>query len=157
MHTSALLPDRLTRLELAFIRMRRLWEAPALRRRFGERLGAHIDPSLARTLHAVSQTKGDIAVRDAAAWLCVDASTASRMVDAAVTSGYLERRRSDDDRRRWVVTLTKSGADMLDRVRFARHEILAELVADWPDDDIEQFADMMERLAERVAEMEDHS
>lgn len=94
---------------------------------------------------------------DAAAWLCVDASTASRMVDAAVTAGYLERRRSERDRRRSVVTLTKSGNQMLDRVLATRQELLAELTNDWSDGDVELFTELMERLAERVSDMEDRS
>jgi len=157
MQSTSLFSDRLGRLELAFIRIRRLWDAPWLRRRIVERIGIQVDPSLVRTLHAVRQAEGDMAVRDAAAWLCVDASTASRMVDAAVTAGYLERRRSDSDRRRSVVTLTGSGNELLDRVLAAKRELLAELTEDWPDRDVELLADLMERLAQRVAEMEDRS
>jgi DNA-binding MarR family transcriptional regulator len=146
MQPTSLISDRLARLELAFIRIRRLWDAPWLRRRVLERVGVQVDPSLVRTLHAVRQAEGDTAVGDAAAWLCVDASTASRMVDAAVVAGYLERRRSDSDRRRSVVTLTKTGK-----------ELLAELTDDWSDRDVELFTDLMERLARRVAEVEDRS
>jgi DNA-binding MarR family transcriptional regulator len=96
-------------------------------------------------------------VSDAAAWLCVDASTASRMVEAAVTAGFLERRRSEHDRRRSVVTLTKSGNQMLDRVRAARQELLGELTEDWSERDVELFTELMGRLAGRVAEMEGQS
>ncbi|MDP9145097.1 MAG: MarR family winged helix-turn-helix transcriptional regulator [Actinomycetota bacterium] len=157
MQSTSLDSETLARLELAFIRMRRLWDAPALRRRFVERIGAQIDPSMARTLHAVRQAEGDMTVSDAATWLCVDASTASRMVEAAVTAGFLERRRSEHDRRRSVVTLTGSGNQMLDRVRAARQELLAELTDDWSERDIELFTDLMGRLAGRVADMEDQS
>jgi DNA-binding MarR family transcriptional regulator len=157
MQPTSLISDRLARLELAFIRIRRLWDAPWLRRRVLERVGVQVDPSLVRTLHAVRQAEGDTAVGDAAAWLCVDASTASRMVDAAVVAGYLERRRSDSDRRRSVVTLTKTGNQLLDRVLATRRELLAELTDDWSDRDVELFTHLMERLARRVAEVEDRS
>ncbi len=157
MQSTSLDSAQLARLELAFIRMRRLWDAPSLRRRFVERLGAQIDPSLTRTLHAVHQAEGDLTVSDAAAWLCVDASTASRMIEAAVAAGFLERRRSEHDRRRSVVTLTRSGSQMLDRVRATRHRLLAELTDDWSEGDIEMFTELMERLAGRVADLEDQS
>jgi len=157
MQSTPLVSDRPARLELAFIRIRRMWDAPWLRRRIVERIGIQVDPSLVRTLHAVRQAEGDMAVRDAAAWLCVDPSTASRMVDAAVTAGYLERRRSESDRRRSVVTLTRTGNQLLENVLAAKRELLAELTLDWSDDDVGQFTDLMERLAERVAELEDRS
>lgn len=147
----------LGRLELAFIRLRRLWDAPWLRRRFNERLGARIDPSLARTLHAVRQADGGLTVSEAAAWLCVDASTASRMIDAAVSAEFLVRQRSPDDRRRTLLTLTESGDEMLDRIRATRLHILAEMTVGWSDDDVEMFTELMERLTERLMEMEERS
>lgn len=145
---------RLERLDDAFGRLRRLWESPVLRRRFVDAMGASVDPSVIRTLRAVRQTGADTGVTDVAGWLAVDTSTASRLVEQAVAAGYLERGTSPTDRRRCVLTVTPDGDVLLDRALAVREGLLSELTADWSDDDVARLADLTERLADVVAELE---
>ena len=148
---------RLERLDVAFGRLRRLWESPALKRRFMARMGASVEPGVVRTLRAVGECGADGGVGDVAATLAVEASTASRLVDQAVAMGFLERATSPRDRRRTVLSLTSEGAEILGRATSVREELLSELTEDWSDRDVEALADLLERLARRVAELENRS
>jgi DNA-binding MarR family transcriptional regulator len=145
--------SRLTLLDVAFTRVRRLWESPALRRRFVAAMGLSVDPGVVRTLRAVDSGAG-CGVNDVAANLGVEASTASRLVDAGVSAGYLSRSVSPEDRRRSVLTVTEAGADVLQRALVVREQLLSELTADWTDHDIETLATLLERLGARVADLE---
>jgi DNA-binding MarR family transcriptional regulator len=141
---------------MAFGRLRRLWESPGLRRRFHERMGVAIDPAIVRTLRAVATATDECGVGDVAEALNVDGSTASRLVDKAAALGYLARSGSERDRRRTMLSLTTTGADLQRRSLRVREELLAELTADLTDDDIDLLADLLERLARRLGDMEQH-
>ena len=145
--------NRLGRLDVAFLRLRRLWESPVLRRRFVAAMGQTVDPGVLRTLRAVASGT-ECGVRDVAAAVDVEPSTASRLVDAAVSAGYLERSTSTHDRRRSVLQVTAAGDDVLQRALHIREQLLSELTSDWSDGDVEHLATLLERLAEGVAKME---
>lgn len=147
----------LARLDAAFGGMRRLWESPALRRRFQERIGVPVEPALVRTLRAVHAASDACGVGDVADALGVDGSTASRLVDKAVAAGYLQRGASEQDRRRSVLSLTAAGNDLQRRSLQVRQELLAELTTDLSDPDIDLLADLLERLGRRLGEMENRS
>lgn len=147
----------LLRLEAALTRLRRLWESPALRREFQQRVGAVIEPALVRTLRAVANADHGCGVGDVATALDVDGSTASRLVDNAVASGLLARGSSPHDRRRSVLTLTDAGADLAQRSTRVRQELLTELTADLSDTDLDRLADLLERLGARLDELEQRS
>jgi DNA-binding MarR family transcriptional regulator len=152
--STAATSTRLERLDVAFGRLRRLWESPALKRRFMARMGTAVEPGVVRTLRAVGECAANGGVGDVACALAVDASTASRLVDQAVALGFLERAASPHDRRRTVLTLTPVGADILRRATSVREELLSELTEDWSDRDVESLARLLERLAQRVGELE---
>jgi DNA-binding MarR family transcriptional regulator len=152
--SSAATTTRLERLDVAFGRLRRLWESPALKRRFMARMGTTVEPGVVRTLRAVGECGASGGVGDVAAALAVDASTASRLVEQAVALGFLERATSPQDRRRTVLSLTSDGADILARATSVREELLSELTEDWSDRDVESLARLLERLAQRVGELE---
>ncbi len=150
-------PPTLERLDIAFGRIRRLWESPALKRRFVARLGVPIDPGVIRTLRAVEQIPDEPGVSDVASWLNVDTSTASRLVDGAVAAGYLERRACERDRRRCRLSVTPEGAAVLDRIIKVRSELLAELTDGWSQKELEGLSELLERLADRIADLEEKS
>ena len=149
--------SRLHSLDLSFGRLRRLWESPILRARFSERMGQAIDPGLIRTLRAVAELGDECGVREAAAFLGIDASTASRTVEQAVTAGYLDRATSSSDRRRSALSVTAEGREVLDRALRIRQDLLSELTEDWSDNDVEQLAVLLERLAASVADLENRT
>lgn len=152
----------LRRLDAAFGRVRRLWESPAVRREFLRRLGRAggagqpVEATLVGTLRGVRETP-ECGVRDLAERLSVDASTASRLVDAAVAGGFLSRTTSPCDRRRSLLALTARGETLLDRALAVREGILRELTYDWPAADVVRLAELLDRLADRLTERESAS
>ena len=148
----------LRRLDAAIGRVRRLWEVPGVRREVVRRMGRRAEPGqtaqapLVRTLQAVGA--GAEGVRGLAELLAVDTSTASRLADAAVAAGHLERSNAPHDRRRTVLTLTRQGEALLDRALAVREGILRELTYDWPDDDVTRLAELLDRLADRLSDLE---
>ncbi len=151
---STVVEPPLRRLDFALGRLRRVWESPALRRRFTDRMGASVEPGLVRTLRTVELADDECGVTDVAALLKVDASTASRLVEQAVCAGYLVRSACATDRRRCVLAVTDTGAELLGRALHVREELLAELTEGWSDTDVDSLAELLCRLADRLVEME---
>ncbi|MGD9619244.1 MAG: MarR family winged helix-turn-helix transcriptional regulator [Mycolicibacterium sp.] len=139
------LDELLTRIHLA--RQRPSWR---------RRLLAGADPvmsvSTLRVLRAVveCQRAGDGAsIRDVAEFLAVDHSTASRAVATVVAADMLKKTSSPEDQRRCVLVLTDVGKKALAVVTERRQDLIAEIIADWPDADVETLVALLDRLAER--------
>lgn len=134
-------------LDRGLMRLRRLWLQQGRRRRLIDEIGKPIAMSVLRTLFAIDSLNSDrTSVGDVAAELEVDASTASRLVESAVTSGYAERTPSSVDRRKSVLKLTASGREMLISARAGREQLLSEVTAQWSIEEIELIADLLNRL-----------
>jgi DNA-binding MarR family transcriptional regulator len=144
MHVDA---SSLERLDAALGGLRRVWEAPAVKRRFLELVGRPLELSVLRTLRAIEQITGEPAVRDVAELLQIDGSTASRFVDQAVAAGYLTRHTSARDKRCCVLALTDTGLALLEDARRARGALLEELTHGWDGHDVEILSALLERLA----------
>ena len=141
------LPPTLQELDDALLRLRRLWLHPARRRRFLAELGEPVELATLRTLRAIDLAGGEEpSVGDVAAALVIDASTASRLVDQAVSGGYATRRPSQTDGRRSVLELTTAGADLLERSTKVRERLLAEVTTDWSTEDVATLTGLLERL-----------
>ncbi len=154
MGTEDLTARELERLDLSLTRLRRLWESPAVKRRFVQLLGAPAELSTIRALRAVERAGEEPSVGDVADLLCVDTSTASRFVDHAVLAGFITRGTAPQDRRRTVLTLTSLGQQVLEQVKQARRVLLEELTADWNPEELSTFALLLDRLASSVTALE---
>ena len=75
-----------------------------------------------------------------------DPSTVSRQVTQLVDRGHVERLPDPTDGRASVLAGTDSGRAAAGRIRALRNERLAMMLADWPTDDLEQFARLMDRF-----------
>lgn len=144
----------LERLDLALTRLRRLWESPAVKRRFIQLLGAPAELSTIRALRAIERAGEEPSVGDVADLLCVDTSTASRFVDQAVLAGYVSRGTAPHDRRRTVLTHTSLGEQVLEQVKRTRRVLLEELTGDWSIDEVATLALLLDRLAGSVDALE---
>jgi hypothetical protein len=82
--------------------------------------------------------------------LGLDHFSASRMVAAATQGGYLERCRSETDRRRSVLALTSEGRVLLDSSLRWQQARFIELTDHWDDHDRAAFAHHLVRLAQEV-------
>ncbi|MFC4002096.1 MarR family winged helix-turn-helix transcriptional regulator [Prauserella oleivorans] len=76
------------------------------------------------------QRRPGIAVNAAAEWLQVAPNTVSTLAGALEAEGYLERRRSDDDRRSIGLHLTSQADELLERWGEHRARIVAAALAE---------------------------
>lgn len=138
-------------LDAAIGRLRRMWESPRGRRQFLARLGEDVEPALIRTLRAIEVADDpEPGVRDVAEVLGVDTSTASRLVDSAVSAGLAVRTTSARDRRRARLTLSDSGRALRRRTLQVRTDLLAERTAGWTPEEVATLAALLDRLARSV-------
>lgn len=135
--------------------VRRLLQRPGYRREFFAQLGERMAPGVLRAVRAVDRLGELPCMGDLAAALSVDASTATRLVDQAVTAGYLERRPSPDDQRRTAVVLTAEGKDLLGRANTVRRRLLGDVTAAWPEQDLSTLAELLARLTRDLDRMEE--
>ncbi|MEM6889782.1 MAG: MarR family winged helix-turn-helix transcriptional regulator [Pseudomonadota bacterium] len=134
-------------LDRGLMRLRRLWLQQGRRRRLIDEIGSPIAMSVLRTVFAIDALNSETtSVSDVAAELEVDASTASRLVESAVSNGYAERNPSSIDRRKSVLKLTANGREMLVNARAGREKLLAEVTTNWTDQDVELIATLLNRL-----------
>lgn len=69
-----------------------------------------------------------------------------RAVAPLVERGWIRRKRSEDDRREYVLELTASGQRMRERVEGARQQIIDRIAAALDDRDVED----MDRIAKKI-------
>ena len=92
---------------------------------------------------------------DVAVALSVDVSTVSRQVKELELDGLVARRPDPTDGRASILVLTAAGHQALERLRGARREVLAEVVAGWPEEDRLTLADLICRLADDMVVHQD--
>lgn len=80
----------------------------------------------------------------------LDISTVSRHVSALAAEGLIAKVPDPTDRRAHVLTLTDAGRAMLADLRARRNAWLAEVVADWSDEDLATFDTLLRRFADDV-------
>lgn len=144
--------DALATIDDALIRLRRLWTTPTRRAGLERDVGEGVPMSHVLVVDAVVRAGVDheVTVGTVADQLSINESTASRLVDATVRAGLVDRGRSLEDARRVVLTLTDDGRRLFDRsVRF-RLGYLASLLDSWPSDDRAAFARLLDRFADAV-------
>jgi DNA-binding MarR family transcriptional regulator len=121
-------------------------------------LGRRVD--LAKVLACVAlrelfQDQPTVAVKDLAAHLQLEHSTASRLMGEAEEEGLVVRTADPSDRRRTTVALTETGERVVDGATAAQSAFLSILLSDWPDTDVAELARLLERLRHTVEERRD--
>ncbi len=79
--------------------------------------------------------------------LDVAPSTALRMVDRLIGSGFVDRRVSPQDRRQTELSLSPTGARLVRQVTARRRRDLAGVVSQLSADELGQLTDSMSRFA----------
>jgi DNA-binding MarR family transcriptional regulator len=92
---------------------------------------AELDVSITqmKTLHALTDCDREVSVKELSDRLGLSMPGASRMVDALLRRGWLERREDPDDRRIKRVGITAAGREIVDRIETARLVGLEEYAA----------------------------
>lgn len=78
----------------------------------------------------------------------LDPSTVSRHVSRLEGQGLTSRSPDPDDARALRVSPTREGRDTVARLREAHRSLLAELLRDWPPENLEALAPLLHRLAD---------
>ena len=78
--------------------------------------------------------------------LRIDPSRASRIVAEMVSREVLRREASQADARRIVLVMTEMGERLVAEMHSVKQAIIAEIVADWPEDEIASFSHLFERF-----------
>ncbi|MDQ0785522.1 DNA-binding MarR family transcriptional regulator [Streptomyces sp. B3I8] len=97
------------------------------------------------TLLGHLEDSGGCRATDLAAHYALDKSTVSRQVTALERAGLIERRQAPEDHRVQVLRLTEEGTRILARVTERRRRAIRERLADWPEEDLDRFAQYLVR------------
>lgn len=77
--------------------------------------------------------------------MAIDPSRASRISSDLIARGYLRREAAQDDGRKSVLVLTDKAKDAFAAFRDLRWRKMAQAFADWPTEDITEFARLFSR------------
>ncbi len=140
----------LEQLDSALLALRR-FVSPELARPRIEHEGTVIELSTMLVVDAIDRSAlGEVSVREVAESLQVAPSTASRLVDRAVGAGMVASAPSEDDPRRRVLHLTGAGRRLQRAARRHRTQRLGAATAEWSRDDLEHFAELLDRFARTI-------
>jgi len=95
---------------------------------------------------------GPVRISTLATRLGLDPSTAGRQVAVLQAQGLVEREPDPADRRCTVVTPTAPGLERMRHVRALRTEMVAELLAEWSDEDLRTFDEILGKYNRSVAQ-----
>lgn len=107
--------------------------------RLSRRLRKHdlagLTPSQLSTLSSVGVC-GPVRLGDLAATERIAPSTLTRLVNVLEDRGYLVRQAAPDDARAFLVTMTDSGRDVLERIRAEATSLLTDILSTLPADQL---------------------
>jgi DNA-binding MarR family transcriptional regulator len=122
--------------------------------RLSRRLRKHdlagLTPSQLSTLSSVGQC-GPIRLGDLAAAERIAPSTLTRVVNVLEERGYLSRQAAPEDARAFLVTMTDSGREVLERIRAEATSLLTDILTKLPADQLgalEAALPALEQLAD---------
>jgi MarR family transcriptional regulator, lower aerobic nicotinate degradation pathway regulator len=82
----------------------------------------------------------------------IDRSTTALVVSKLEEAGYIQRRDDDADKRRKVITLSKAGHDMLDRVTEPAERARERALEPFSDSDAAKFLALLEQFVDAFNE-----
>ena len=138
-------------LSVSVIRMMRMLHATRAR-------APRVHPALEPSHHAVLVAVRDEPARvgDIAERIISDASTVSRQVSHLTSLGLIEKVPDPEDGRAQLAALTDEGRGVLDELVVRREAWFDELLADWPEEDVQTFIGYVDRFCDTVAADQRH-
>lgn len=115
----------------------------------GNKVARQVHPDMepgAYGLLAALQRKGTLRLTDLAAEIGVGKPSVSRQVKMLEDLGVLTKIADPEDRRAQSITLTEAGARQLASAQASRQHIFRELLADWPDAELQTLAALLTKL-----------
>jgi len=104
-------------------------------------------------IEEAEQTGGRATVTSVAATLGIDQPRASKLVAAAVDAGLVQRQADQADGRRALLVRTPAGRRQSAQAHAFRQQVFGQAMADWPAADRAQFARLLNRFVESLAEL----
>lgn len=121
-----------------------------------------VDPAPSRkdlnrnlVLNIVDEASDEMTVGGLAEQLGIDPSAASRAVSDCIAAGLLERRASQLDGRRTVLSITAEGDALRARFRRQQRAAFVHITGDWSDEDRLTFARLLVRYDRATARLTD--
>lgn len=127
------------------------------RRIIGRTAIANIAPGLEIShldvLDVMRRIEGEVTVGAIAEAMRIDPSRGSRLVADLVTRGILRRDASQADGRRSLVVRTEFGDSLLAEIRAVKRTLLARVLEDWPEDELNAFSVLFEKFVSGFEEI----
>ena len=139
----------LAEIERALTAIVRWGNLPRVRERFVAAAGLPLDRASYRLLSLVDRN-GPIRLSDLAQEAGVDLSTASRQVHALMGAGLMQKTAVEEDRRAALLSVTRQGHKLLERLRAAKRAVLTEMLADWTPAQRDELATVLGRFADEM-------
>lgn len=159
---SAPSPEVFTRIDRAIMHMRRMLAKPPELSMPMPSLGRSVEVAKVHACLAVAEVSGEhspdagdkrtVSVKDVAAVLDVEHSTASRLLGEAESEGLVIRGADPDDRRRTTVALTDDGRQVVQDSDAMRTWAMGQVFTDWSERDLKVLATMLERMSQTLSE-----
>ncbi len=149
-------PETLQRLDRALLRMRRSVVRPEIVAVPIPALDHSVDLAKVMAclavsdLHALAEPHPTVTVKDVAAALELDHSTASRLLVDMQAEGLIERSSDPADRRRTVVDLTPTGEAVVRESSSIRTWAIDMMLAEWSEADLAEFTRLVERFGATI-------
>ena len=105
-----------------------------------------IDRALFPLLVALS-LKGPLNVIEIADLVGRDHTTISRQLAKLECLNFITRQQHENDRRQKTTQITENGKQIVQAITQARHELLNAVLADWSDEECQQFALQLQRFS----------
>jgi DNA-binding MarR family transcriptional regulator len=122
-----------------------------LHERLLQAAGVRLDRGGASLLHKLHLHKEPLRVTALADLLGIDAPTVTRKVQQLERDGLVIRHPDPDDGRATRIQLTPAGRRTFERVLKARRAWLDDLLKDWGDQDLADFARLLARFSDALS------
>ena len=146
---SSPVPEPVGQIEQALGALLRLTRSPRFAETVRHRAGAEVDRAGYAVLVRVSEL-GPVRLSELAQYLGLDVSTVSRQVQQLEQRGLVDRSPDPLDGRAALLELSVPGRDIMQKMRDAWCETVADVVGTWKPADIVRFGSLMDRFVSDV-------
>jgi DNA-binding MarR family transcriptional regulator len=136
-------------IEQALGALLRLTRAPRFAETVRQRAGAEVDRAGYAVLVRVSEL-GPVRLSELAQYLGLDVSTVSRQVQQLEQRGLVDRSPDPLDGRAALLELSVPGREIMQKMRDAWEETVADVVNTWKPGDIARFGSLLDRFVSDV-------
>lgn len=122
-------------------------------RSFSAQMSREFHPDLEPGAYAMLLWLDDVGsarMTEMAAYFGIGKPTVSRQLQLMEKLDLIAREVDENDRRAQRLTLTENGAALVHRARAARRENFKVRMADWPEQDVDRFAELLTRLNQNL-------